>query len=50
MLLYFASEGKRKIVLDAILPLEKWFFTFLMLLPLEYFDVHQLPFLKEQQL
>ena len=36
--IYFASKGKKKL-LNAILPLEQWFFTFLMLLLLKYFDV-----------
>ena len=53
----FASRGKIatakiKLVLNAILPLEQWFFTFLMLLTLKYFDAYQLslPFLQKQQL
>ena len=39
---YFASEGKIVMVLNAILPLEQWFFIFFVLLPLKYFEVYEL--------
>ena len=46
------SKGKIKMVLNTILPLEQGFFTFLVLIPLKYFDVYKLdlPFLEKHQL
>ena len=39
-------------VLNTILPQEQGFFTFLVLIPLKYFDVYELdlPFLEKHQL
>ena len=39
---YFSSEGKIEMVLNAILPLQQWFFTFFVLLPLKYFEAYEL--------